>query len=207
MLVFGRGARATQSLMPTDDDPILEFHRAIARAEVAGDDPSPMALATVDRDGRPSVRIVLLRGADARGFVFHTNYGSRKGHALDANPRAAICLHWPRADEQVRIEGSVERLPVDECDAYFASRPRNHQLGAWASQQSAELPSREVLEQRYAEVERRFEGLEVPRPAFWGGYRMVAERIEFWKGRPDRLHDRVVYIREAGRWLRTLLYP
>lgn len=191
----------------SSDDPILEFHKAVARAEAAGDDPAPMALATSDNDRRPSVRIVLLRGADARGFVFYTNYGSRKAHELVANPRAALCLHWPRADEQVRIEGTVERLPDKASDAYFASRPRGHQLGAWASEQSAELASREELERRYADVERRFDGRGVSRPPYWGGYRVVAERIEFWRGRPDRLHDRIVYVRDAERWRRSRLCP
>lgn len=188
-------------------DPILEFHKAVARAESAGDDPTPMALATVDGHGHPSVRIVLLRGADARGFVFHTNYGSRKGRELDANPRAALCFHWPRIEEQVRIEGVVGRLPPDESDRYFASRPRGHQLAAWASQQSRDLPDRETLERQQAEVERRFENVDVPRPSFWGGYRLVAERIEFWKGRPDRLHDRVAYVLVGDTWQRARLYP
>jgi pyridoxamine 5'-phosphate oxidase len=189
------------------DDPMLEFHKALARAEASGDDPSPMALATADGSGRPSVRIVLLRGTDARGLVFYTNYNSRKARELERNPRAALCLHWPRADEQVRVEGTIERLPDEESDTYFAGRPRGHQLSAWASQQSEELASREMLERRYGDLERRFEGLDVPRPPFWGGYRLVAERIEFWQGRPDRLHDRVVYVRDGGAWRRSRLYP
>ena len=188
-------------------DPILEFRKAVARAEAAGDDPTPMSLATVDPDGQPSVRIVLLRGADERGFVFYTNYTSRKGRALDAHPRAALCLHWPKADEQIRIEGRVVRVPPDESDAYFSGRPRGHQLSAWASEQSAELTSRERLEQQYAQAEQRFGGLDVPRPPHWGGYRIVPEKIEFWIERPNRLHDRFLYERKNKEWAVTRLNP
>jgi pyridoxamine 5'-phosphate oxidase len=166
-----------------------------------------VALATVGADGRPAARIVLLRHADQRGFVFHTNYNSRKGRELTANHFAALCFHWPTLEEQIRVEGTVERLPANESDAYFAGRPRGSQIGAWASEQSAELPSRALLEQRYREVEQRFHDREVPRPPFWGGFRLTPGRIEFWYGRSDRLHDRVVYDRAGEEWRITRLFP
>ena len=165
-------------------DPLEQFRRWFAEADAA----NAMALATAAADGAPSVRMVLLRGADERGFVFHTNYNSRKARELVDNPHAALCFHWPTLEEQIRVEGRIERLPAAESDAYFASRPRGSQLGAWASEQSEVLPSREMLEERYREIERRFEGRTVDRPAFWGGYRIAPHRIEFWYGRPDRLH-------------------
>lgn len=188
-------------------NPITEFLSAMERAEHRQVDTAPVALATVDGAGRPSVRMVLLRGADERGFVFHTNYNSRKARELDQNPHAALCIHWHSLEEQIRIEGRVERLSDSESDEYFANRPRGSQLGAWASNQSAVLPSRETLEEEYRETERRFEGQEVPRPPFWGGYRLIPERIEFWFGRPDRLHDRLLYVRENDSWTIERLYP
>jgi pyridoxamine 5'-phosphate oxidase len=188
-------------------DPITEFLNAMQRAEAHKVDTAPMTLATVDAQGQPSARVVLLRGVDARGFAFFTNYDSRKGRELDGNPRAALCIHWITLDEQIRVEGRAERLSDAESDAYFASRPRGSQLGAWASDQSRILPSRETLEEKYREVERRFDRQAVERPPFWGGYRVVPDRIEFWYGRPDRLHDRVVYIRENGSWTIERLYP
>jgi pyridoxamine 5'-phosphate oxidase len=192
--------------MPTAD-PIGVFLEAVKRAEAQHIDTAPAALATSDRAGRPSVRMVLLRGADARGFAFFTNYGSRKAVELVENPRAALCIHWPSVEEQIRIEGTVDRLPDDESDEYFASRPRGSQLGAWASDQSQILESRATLDERYIEVTQRFEGIPVTRPPFWGGFRLVPGRIEFWKGRADRLHDRLVYVRNGDAWRTEHLYP
>ena len=188
-------------------DPITEFLNAVERAQAHHVDTAPASLATADTSGRPSARIVLVRGADARGFVFFTNYDSRKGRELDANPQASLCFYWPTIDEQIRIEGSIERVAPRESDAYFAGRPRGSQLGAWASQQSGVLPSREALEERYREIERRYEGQTVPRPPFWGGYRLVPQQMEFWYGRPDRLHDRIRYRRSADGWIIERLYP
>jgi pyridoxamine 5'-phosphate oxidase len=192
--------------MPTAD-PIGAFLEAVKRAQAQHIDTAPAALATSDRAGRPSVRMVLLRGADPRGFAFFTNYGSRKAVDLAENPRAALCIHWPSLEEQIRIEGQVERLPDDESDEYFASRARGSQLGAWASDQSQILPSRATLEDRFLEVARRFEGIPVTRPPFWGGFRLVPDRIEFWQGRNDRLHDRLVYVRNGEAWRTERLYP
>ena len=188
-------------------DPITEFLNARERAEAHHIDTAPMTLASLDAAGNPSARIVLLRVVDSRGFGFFTNYNSRKGRELDATRKAALCIHWIALDEQIRIEGDVERMSGDESDAYFNQRPRGSQLGAWASDQSAVLPSRETLEEKYREVERRFEGRAVDRPPFWGGYRVVPRRIEFWYGRPDRLHDRVVYQRDGDAWRIVRLYP
>ena len=188
-------------------DPITEFLNAVERAQAHQVDTAPVLLATADGTGRPSARMVLLRGADVRGFVFFTNYNSRKGRELTDNPEAALCFYWASLDEQIRIEGRVERVSADESDAYFAGRPRGSQLGAWASDQSEVLPSRESLEEKYREIERRFEGQTVERPSFWGGFRLTPVRIEFWYGRPDRLHDRVVYVRDGSAWRIERLYP
>jgi pyridoxamine 5'-phosphate oxidase len=188
-------------------NPITEFLNAIERAANRQVDTAPVALATADSEGRPSVRMVLLRAADERGFVFHTNYNSRKARELVANPHAALCFHWHTLEEQIRVEGRVERLSDVESDEYFETRPRGSQLGAWASDQSAVLPSRETLEEKYREIERRFEGKHVNRPPFWGGFRLIPDRIEFWFGRPDRLHDRLCYTRQNGAWKIERLYP
>ena len=189
------------------ENPITEFLSAVERAGARGVDTAPVALATADASGRPSVRMVLLRGADEDGFVFHTNYASRKARDLAENPHAAICVHWHAIEEQIRIEGTVERLDDRASDDYFASRPRGSQIGAWASRQSDPLSSRETLEEDYRAVERRFHGGPVPRPPFWGGFRLIPERIEFWFGRADRLHDRLLYLREGDKWRVERLYP
>lgn len=188
-------------------DPIERYVLAARRASDNHVDTAPAALATADANGRPAVRIVLIRGVDERGFVFYTNYGSRKARDLESNPMAALCQHWPALEEQVRVEGRVEHVSDAESDAYFAGRPRESQIGAWASQQSAPLDRRETLEERYREVEARFDGTPVTRPPFWGGYRIVPATVEFWYGRPGRLHERFVYTRTDGRWEERNLYP
>jgi pyridoxamine 5'-phosphate oxidase len=191
----------------TDPNPITRFTNALERARARDVDTTLVALATADADARPSVRIVLLRGVDERGFVFHTNYKSRKARELAVNPHAALCFHWPTLDEQIRVEGTVERLPRDESDAYFAGRPRGSQLGAWTSEQSEILASREKFDEEYAATEARFAGQPVLRPPFWGGYLIAPSRIEFWYGRTDRLHDRILYVREGMAWTVQRLYP
>jgi pyridoxamine 5'-phosphate oxidase len=168
-----------------------------------------MTVATVGRDGRPAARTVLLKGFDERGFVFYTNFSSRKGRQLAANPQAALLFHWRHLREgvQVKIEGTVEPVSADEADAYFASRPRGSQIGAWASLQSQPLASRELFAQRVAEVEERYEGVAVPRPPHWSGFRVVPERIEYWYGANFRLHERQCYSRTDGVWTQEMLYP
>jgi pyridoxamine 5'-phosphate oxidase len=188
-------------------DPIERYLQAADRARQQGVDTAPMSLGTADAQGRPSVRIVLLRHVDQRGFVFFTNYGSRKARELTENARAALCQHWPTLEEQIRIEGSVELIDPVESDRYFAGRPRESQIGAWASDQSQDLESREVLETRYAEIDARFAGREVNRPPFWGGFRVVPARIEFWSGRPGRLHERLLCVRNSGGWTTGYLFP
>ena len=191
----------------TGIDPILMFLEAVERAREREVDTAPVALATTSANGRPSVRMVLLRGADHNGFVFYTNYESRKALEVEATRWAALCFHWVAIEEQIRVEGRVSRLSHAESDEYFATRPRGSQLAAWASRQSETMASRAELEERYREVADRFAGQPVPRPPFWGGYRLVPEHVEFWLGRPDRLHDRLVYVREGETWRVSRLYP
>ena len=188
-------------------DPIQQYLIAAERARGAGVDTAPAALATADASGHPSLRVILIRGVDARGFAFYTNYESRKAHELTANPRAALCQHWPTLEEQIRIEGSVEKVSAAESDAYFASRPRESQIGAWASDQSRALESRQVLEARIRDVEARFNGVAATRPPFWGGFRVIPQTIEFWYGRSGRLHDRLLYTRTASGWITSWLFP
>lgn len=189
-------------------DPIAQFSEWLQAAEQAAEDePAAMTLATVDANGQPSARLVLLRGYDARGFVFYTNLESRKGDALRANPLAALCFHWKSVGRQVRVEGTTEPVGEAQADAYFAGRPRDAQIGAWASSQSRELPSRFELEKRIALYAVRFGFSPVPRPPFWSGYRVVPAQIEFWEERPFRLHDRTLFVRAGAGWERRKLYP
>jgi pyridoxamine 5'-phosphate oxidase len=190
-----------------ETDPIALYLRVAERARSEGIDTTPAALATADRTGRPSARIVLLRKVDEHGFVFFTNYESRKAQDLGDNPRAALCQHWPTLEEQIRVEGPVERITAAESDAYFAGRPRDSQIGAWASEQSRPLETRAVLDARLADVERRFSGTLVTRPPFWGGFRIVPETIEFWYGRAGRLHERLLFTRADGGWRTGWLFP
>ena len=188
-------------------DPIALFDEWLAEARAAEvNDPEAMALATVV-DDRPSVRMVLLKGHGPEGFVFYTNDESAKGKQLGANPRAALLFHWKTLRRQVRVETTVGRVPDVQADAYFASRGRDSQLGAWASDQSRPLDSRATFERRFEEVKQRFEGQDVPRPAHWGGYLVVPDRIEFWTDRPHRLHERRLFTRSDGGWTEGLLYP
>lgn len=193
--------------MGTDPFHLFDEWFAEARASEPSD-PNAMALATADPSCKPSVRIVLLKGHGRGGFVFYTNRGSEKGRELAENPSAALLFHWKSLRRQVRIEGKVERLPDEQADAYFATRSRDSQLGAWASDQSQPLESRALFEQRYEEAKRRFEGQEVPRPPYWGGFCLVPRSFEFWQDREHRLHERRVYgARGDGSWDEGLLYP
>ncbi|MFI6449045.1 pyridoxamine 5'-phosphate oxidase [Kitasatospora sp. NPDC050543] len=190
-------------------DPVIQFTRWFHEADEAGvDEPNAMVLSTADAAGRPSSRTVLLKGYDRRGFVFFTNYGSRKGAELAANPYAALLFPWIALGRQVIVQGRVEKVGRDETAAYFRTRPHGSQLGAWASEQSSPVGGREVLERRYAELERRYpEGEGVPVPPFWGGYRVVPESVEFWQGRENRLHDRLRYVVEGEDWRVERLCP
>ncbi|HEX8669204.1 MAG TPA: pyridoxamine 5'-phosphate oxidase [Allosphingosinicella sp.] len=189
-------------------DPHALFEEWLAEAQLSEpNDPTAMALATADERGRPSLRMVLLKGHDARGFVFYTNLDSRKGGELGENPRAALLFHWKSLRRQVRIEGPVEPVAAEEADAYFATRGRDSQLGAWASDQSRPLDARETFEARYQEMKARFEGGDVPRPPRWSGFRVAPETIEFWNDRAHRLHERRLFSRTATGWTEGLLYP
>jgi pyridoxamine 5'-phosphate oxidase len=193
-----------------DTNPLRQFRRWFDEAQAAEVvEPDAMFLATATPDGRPSGRVVLLRGFDERGFVFFTNYESRKGQELVTNPRAALVFFWDALDRQVRVEGRVERTSSAESDAYYKTRPRGSQIGAWASPQSAMLPGREALDRKVAEAEARFAGLDtVPRPLHWGGFRVAPDVIEFWQGQPSRLHDRLRFQRQGdGTWLMQRLAP
>lgn len=190
------------------NDPFQLFEEWFEEARQAEiNDPEAMALATADAGGNPSVRMVLLKGHGPGGFEFYTNEESAKGGQIAANPRAALLFHWKALRRQVRVEGSVERVSDADADAYFGTRARDSQLGAWASDQSRPLDARETFEARFDEVSRRFAGEEVPRPPHWGGYRVVPKRIEFWADRPHRLHERRLFTLQGGDWSEGLLYP
>jgi pyridoxamine 5'-phosphate oxidase len=189
-------------------DPFALFDEWFAEAKASEpNDPNAMALATADTAGKPTVRMVLLKGHGPEGFVFFTNKGSEKGRQLAENPSAAILFHWKSLRRQVRIEGEVSDVPDQEADAYFATRSRDSQLGAWASDQSRPLESRAQFEDRYEEMKRRFEGQDVPRPPYWGGFSLAPAMFEFWQDRPHRLHERRVFTRADEGWTEGLLYP
>lgn len=199
----GAGAVLPEAIVAT-------FSALLDEAKASGDrEPTAMTVATVGAGGRPSARTVLLKGFDARGFVFYTNYDSRKGRQLAENPRAALLFHWKliREGVQVKVEGSTEPVSAAEADAYHATRPRASQVGAWASLQSRTLASREEFEQRMADVEARFEGVDVPRPPNWSGFRVVPDAVEFWYGARYRLHERHRHERIDGRWTQRMLFP
>jgi pyridoxamine 5'-phosphate oxidase len=189
-------------------DPVVQF-RAWFRDALAADlhEPNAMTLATTTPDGGPSARTVLLKGYDERGFVFYTNYEGRKARELEANPLCALLFYWGELERQVRIEGRASRLSGEESDAYFAGRPRGSRLGAWASEQSRPVQDRSILEERVRALEAEYEGREIPRPPFWGGYRVEPDTIEFWQGRESRLHDRLVYHRSGRGWKIVRLQP
>lgn len=189
-------------------DPINQFRHWFDEALAANlHEPNAMTLATATPDGRPFARIVLLKGYDGRGFVFYTNYEGRKARDLEANPNCALVFYWGELERQVRIEGRGVQVSDKESDAYFASRPRGSRLGAWVSEQSRTIESREKLEERLKELEEEYEGREIPRPPFWGGYRVEPEGVEFWQGRENRLHDRLLYTRCAEEWIIERLQP
>jgi pyridoxamine 5'-phosphate oxidase len=192
-------------------DPIARFQRLLADAQAMPrerlPDPTAFALATVGAAGQPSVRMLLLKEVDARGFAFYTNLESRKARELAGNRHAAMCFHWAPLERQVRVEGRVARVDDREADAYFATRPRSSQIGAWASRQSRPMRRAADLLARVAEFERKFEGADVPRPDFWSGFRLKPETIEFWRGMPSRLHERELYVRGSAGWRVDILYP
>jgi len=190
-------------------DPLQQFRHWFDQALAAGtNEPNAMVLATADAAGKPSTRVVLLKGIDERGFVFFTNYESRKARELAVNRHAALNFFWVELERQVCVTGNVTQVPREEAEAYFKTRPRGSRLGAWASKQSDTVPSREVLEARLQELEKKYPGEEVPLPPFWGGYVLAPREIDFWQGRPNRLHDRFRYSKQSdGRWLAERLSP
>lgn len=207
---FGRGVAVGLPRATEEQDPLDIFREWFEAAHESGLHlPEAFALATASAEGRPSARMLLLKGFDDTGFRFFTNYESRKAEELDANPWASMCFHWTVLERQVRIEGAVKRATKEQSEAYFRTRGRGSRIGAWASKQSRDLPERRELEERVADATRRFEGEEVPRPPYWGGYDLEPLRMEFWQGRADRLHDRLVFERSGlgEAWTTRRLYP
>ncbi|HEY5715509.1 MAG TPA: pyridoxamine 5'-phosphate oxidase [Psychromonas sp.] len=205
---LGQGVLIEDKALQTTNDPIAFFNSWFKQAEDTGIIlPESMSLSTCTLAGRPSSRIVLLKEVDHKGFVFFTNYGSRKAEELEANPFVALLFHWNILQRQVRIEGRIERISHEESNAYFQTRGRGSQIGAWASHQSQELEDRQILEQKVKYFEEKFAGKEVPLPEFWGGYRVIPESIEFWQGKADRLHDRFVYRAAEKGWTVKRLNP
>ncbi len=192
-----------------DSNPIVQFERWMKDAQAADlKEPNAMTLATATPQGRPSGRVVLLKDVSDIGFVFYTNYTSRKGHEIEANPFAALTFYWPELERQVRVEGGIQRVPREQSEAYFRSRPVGSQLGAWASRQSEILPGREPLDRKLEQLQQQYsERNEIPVPEFWGGYCVLPEMIEFWQGRSNRLHDRLRYRKDGDNWIIERLYP
>ncbi len=204
----GKGVLGGLTEEAAGNDPVALFHTWFQDAIRGGIYlPESVALGTATPDGKPSVRLVLLKGYDERGFVFFTNYQSRKAAEMDANPEATLVFHWAILQRQVRLEGTVQKITKEESEAYFHSRGRGSQIGAWASEQSRPLANRGELEERVRRYEAEFKGGEIPLPPFWGGYRLTPRSVEFWQGRANRLHDRIKFVRDKGRWDRLRLYP
>ena len=208
VVTLGQGVTQGLPEASADRDPIGLFGEWFEQAKESGILlPESASLATASRDGVPSSRMVLLKSFAADGFVFFTNYGSRKAREMDENPKASLLLHWVVLERQVRVEGSVERISAEASAAYFRTRTRGSQIGAWASRQSEELEDRSVLKKQAEEIERRFKGQEIPFPTFWGGYRVIPEHIEFWQGRLNRLHDRLLFTKAGEGWAARRVYP
>ncbi len=208
IITLGQGVIRGIPEASADRDPIDLFRDWFEVAKESGIYlPESAALATVSPDGAPTIRMILLKAVDQRGFVFYTNYGSRKAAELEANARSSLCFHWAVLERQVRVDGRAERISVEESQAYFATRSRGSRIGAWASHQSEPLSSRRELEERVRRYEREFAGRDVPLPPFWGGYLIRPESIEFWQGKADRLHERLLFRRACGRWNTVRLYP
>ena len=208
VVTLGQGVTQGLPEATEDRDPIELFGEWFEQAKESGILLAESAsLATASRDGVPSSRMILLKSFSKDGFVFFTNYGSRKAREMDENPKASLLLHWVVLERQVRVEGSVERISAEASAAYFRTRTRGSQIGAWASRQSEELEDRSVLKKQAEEIERRFKGQEIPFPTFWGGYRLIPEHIEFWQGRLNRLHDRLLFTRAGEGWAARRVYP